>query len=360
VKKNIVEQSTARRLSTLATPLALALCLIGTSSSSFAEDAAMAGASATTTAPAEDTSTYEPTQVIGSLDDTNFTTADIDKILEKNPRFSAFKQMADTKPGLLNKLRRTALEQMIDRKLLLKAASAAGNTADKEIEDKYANILKQYGGEEKLKPLLEQTGTTLPEFTTGVKEDLVIERYLSKTITDSVNVSDEEIKAEFEKNSAEYATGESVRARHILIKADAKEGEAADAAAKKKIEELSQKVRESNADFAAIAKDNSQCPSAANGGDLNFFGRGQMVPPFETAAFAMKPGEISQPVKTDFGYHLIKVEEKKTAEEPNLDKAKPMITNKLKSQKQKQALESQIAQLRTSSKVSVAIKAEKM
>jgi peptidyl-prolyl cis-trans isomerase C len=309
---------------------------------------------------AEDTATYEPTQVIGTIDDVNFTTADIDKQIERNPRFSAIKQMAGGNPAMLNKLRRTALEQMIDRKLLLKAAAAAGGTSDKEIDDKFTQILTQYGGEEKLKPLLEQTGTTLPDFTTGVKEDLIIERYLSKSLADTATVSDDEIKSEFEKNSAQYSTGETVRARHILIKVDAKEGEAANAAAKKKIDEIAAKVSDPKADFAAIAKESSQCPSAANGGDLNFFGRGQMVPPFEEKAFAMKPGEVSEPIKTDFGYHIIKLEEKKAAEEPNLEKAKPVITNKLKATKQKQALEAQIANLRTSSKISVAIKAEKM
>ena len=105
---------------------------------------------------------------------------------------------------------------------------------------------------------------------------------------------------------------EQVRASHILISTKPIDPNAdpnqAKAQAKDKAEELLKKVKD-GADFAALAKENSDCPSNAQGGDLGLFPRGQMVKPFEDAAFALKVGEISDLVETQFGYHIIKVTE---------------------------------------------------
>ena len=103
---------------------------------------------------------------------------------------------------------------------------------------------------------------------------------------------------------------EQVKASHILVKVDAGADEAKKAEARKKIQEIQQKVK-AGGDFEALATENSDCPSKAKGGDLGFFERGQMVKPFEEAAFALKPGEVSGIVETQFGYHIIKVQEKK-------------------------------------------------
>ena len=105
------------------------------------------------------------------------------------------------------------------------------------------------------------------------------------------------------KRTGSANKSEQVRASHILIKTEGDN----DKAAKEKIEDLLKKVK-AGGDFAALAKEHSACPSKSDGGDLNFFGRGQMAKPFEEAAFALtKDGEISEIVKTQFGYHLLEV-----------------------------------------------------
>ena len=110
-----------------------------------------------------------------------------------------------------------------------------------------------------------------------------------------------------QRQQQQYSTPEQVRASHILLKTEGKD----DAAVKKQAEELLAKVK-AGADFAELAKKYSEDEaSKAKGGDLDFFRKGQMVPEFDKAAFAMKPGEISDLVKTQFGYHIIKVVDKK-------------------------------------------------
>ncbi len=120
-----------------------------------------------------------------------------------------------------------------------------------------------------------------------------------------------------------------VRARHILVRVDEKAPPAQQEAAKKKIDALAERIKKGE-DFARVASEASEDPgSKSHGGDLGWFGPGVMAPPFEAAAFALKPGEVSQPVRTAFGWHLIKVEEVQQPEVVPLDKARPEIARDL-------------------------------
>ena len=132
---------------------------------------------------------------------------------------------------------------------------------------------------------------------------------LSPDVVESrIEVSDTDIKAFYDQNVARYKTTEQRRASHILINAS-KDASAADkASAKAKAEKILEQVRKNPADFAKLAKENSQdTVSAERGGDLNFFGKGDTVKPFEDSAFALKEGEISGLVQSDFGFHIIRV-----------------------------------------------------
>ena len=115
-----------------------------------------------------------------------------------------------------------------------------------------------------------------------------------------------------------------MKARHILLRLDADADAEAEAAVLQRIAEI-QKLLADGADFATLAETYSEDPgSAANGGDLGFFSKGMMVPEFEAAAFALEPGSVSEPVKTQFGYHLIKVDEVREDADPYAT-AKPVM-----------------------------------
>jgi peptidyl-prolyl cis-trans isomerase D len=147
-----------------------------------------------------------------------------------------------------------------------------------------------------------------------------VEALRAKTIIPAAD-----IEREYNNNSEQYTTPEQVRASHILLKTEGKD----DAAVKSKAEELLKQAR-GGADFAELAKKNSEDEaSAKNGGDLDYFGRGRMVPEFDQAVFAMQPGQISDLVKTQYGYHIIKLVDKKNATTRPLAEVRQQLTDQL-------------------------------
>jgi peptidyl-prolyl cis-trans isomerase D len=148
-----------------------------------------------------------------------------------------------------------------------------------------------------------------------------------------VPVTDAEVRAEYESKKASFAVPEQVSVAHILVAVDPKGGPEADARAKAKAEALAARAKAGEA-FAKLAKENTDDPTGKeNGGQLPPFGRGQMVPEFEQAAFDMKPGEIRGPVKTSFGYHVIKLSAKTSATTRSLEEVRPSISGDLAEQK---------------------------
>jgi peptidyl-prolyl cis-trans isomerase C len=143
-----------------------------------------------------------------------------------------------------------------------------------------------------------------------------------------------------------------VKARHILVKVDTNASEADKAAARKKIEGIEAQLKK-NGDFEKLAAENSDCPSSKNGGDLGFFSRGQMVKPFEDAAFALAPGGTSGIVETQFGYHIIRLEDKESASTQTFDQAKPGLQQKLKQGKIRDAVAAYIESLKNKSKIEI-------
>ena len=134
-----------------------------------------------------------------------------------------------------------------------------------------------------------------------------------------------DVERAYNDNIEQYSTPEQVRASHILLKTEGKD----DAAVKAKAEDVLKQAK-AGADFAALAKKYSEDDaSAKNGGDLDYFGRGRMVPEFDAAAFAMEPGQISDLVKTQFGYHIIKLTDKKPATTRTLADVRQQITDQL-------------------------------
>ena len=162
---------------------------------------------------------------------------------------------------------------------------------------------------------------------------------------ESISIDPKEVKAYYDANPDEFVDKEKIRARHILVKTKA-EGEAVI----KSMKGLTgDKLRN---EFIAQAKSKSTGPSAAKGGDLGYFPRGQMVPSFNDAAFAMKEGTISSvPVQSQFGYHVIYIEDKKPAKKLGFDEVKNFIEQRLKMDKFKAHMEKKMATLREKAKI---------
>jgi peptidyl-prolyl cis-trans isomerase C len=161
-----------------------------------------------------------------------------------------------------------------------------------------------------------------------LSNDFLASEYLRKGLTDTVTVTDEDVKIYYQAHKEEFGTPETVKARHILVAAQKSATEDERKAAREKAEGLQKRAR-SGEDFAKLAAEYSDDPaSKTRGGDLGFFTKGRMVPEFEKAAFSLKPGEISDVIETPLGYHIIKVEEKKEAVQQPFDKVKDQAREK--------------------------------
>ena len=171
--------------------------------------------------------------------------------------------------------------------------------------------------------------------------------YMRKEIdTQKIAVSDKEVEDYYNANKAKFKEKESVKASHILIKVDKDGDKKAWEAAKKKAEMVREKALKGES-FAKLAKEYSDDPgSKGKGGELGYFTKGRMVPEFEKAAFSLKKGEISQPVKTAFGYHIIKVEDIKPAHQKKLSEVKETLKAELLKEKQKKAMNEILDQLK--------------
>lgn len=153
------------------------------------------------------------------------------------------------------------------------------------------------------------------------------------SVKKSISISEEDLKSYYDQNVERLSGKEERRASHILITVPKDAPQAERDKAKARAQELLAEVRKNPSDFAAIAKKNSQDPgSAAAGGDLDFFGRGAMVKPFEDAAFALKKDEISDLVQSDFGYHIIKLTDIKSPKKLSFEELRPSIEADLKTQ----------------------------
>ncbi|HTR45414.1 MAG TPA: peptidylprolyl isomerase [Thermodesulfovibrionales bacterium] len=173
------------------------------------------------------------------------------------------------------------------------------------------------------------------------KKLTLISMLLEKEIEEKTKVSEKDVKEYYDAHKGEFAANSQIRASHILVKTEDE--------AKKIADQLKK-----GADFATLAKEKSiDTGSAKNGGDLGFFSRGQMVPEFEKVAVTLKKGEVSAPVKTQYGYHLIKVTDRKEGTPLEFDKVKDLLTQKLTAEKQKAVFDSYIEGLKSSYKVDI-------
>lgn len=185
-----------------------------------------------------------------------------------------------------------------------------------------------------------------------IKKKILAQKLLEKEVMELTKVSEDELKKYYEQNKEDYKVPEQLNAAHILVKLNEGAGEKEDKAAREKIQGLSKKIKEGS-DFADLAKENSDCPSSSRGGELGYFSRGQMVPEFEEAVFKLKAGEVSDVVKTKFGYHIIKLLDRKEAGQKEFGEVKEEIQQRLTKEKQKSTFESYTNDLKAKAKITI-------
>jgi peptidyl-prolyl cis-trans isomerase C len=258
-------------------------------------------------------------------------------------------------PDRRDEILRGALDQLITYTLLSQESKNRGlKIEDAEIDAKMAQLKGQFPTQAAFEKALKDRGMTLESLRNDAIVDLSVTKLVDTEVATLPGPSDAEARDFYAKNPDKFKEDESVRASHILIRVDEK----ADAAAKKKaraeIDAVLKQVK-SGGDFAKLAQQHSQDGSASQGGDLNYFTKGQMVPAFDKVAFELKPGQVSDVVTTQFGYHIIKVIDHKTGRTVPFEEAQPKIKEFLEGQKKQQHTDAFIEGLKKKSKIEVLI-----
>ena len=267
--------------------------------------AALVGCQGGATSGGANTEGKKEGKVMAEVNGGTITTGDYDRELKNLPEY--LKAMADTPQG-----RKEMLDTMVIRELILQQAAKDGLDKGPEIEEKLQDLKKR----------------------------LIVESFLKKKVEAESKVSDEDLKKFYDQNKEKFKTGEQLRASHILVKT---EKEAKDILAKLK----------AGGNFEELAKKNSVDSSSAKGGDLGWFGKGSMVPAFEKAALALKEGQISDVVKSDFGYHIIKLTGKRPAGIRPFEEVKEQIKGAIMPTKQQEIFQKIKEELKKTAKITI-------
>ncbi|MDX9967021.1 peptidylprolyl isomerase [Sulfuricurvum sp. IAE1] len=254
--------------------------------------------------------------VLATVNGDEITSEEVNKVLMEGTQGRFDSLPADKQ----NELRQRIIEGMIAQELVYDDAKRTGVLESKEYKQELEALVSR------------------------LKVQLAAKIW-EKEQFDSINIDAKEVKAYYDANADEFVDKEKIRARHILVKTKAE----AEAVIKSMKGLSGEKLRN---EFIAQAKSKSTGPSAAKGGDLGYFPRGQMVPSFNDAAFAMKEGTMSaSPVQSQFGYHVIYIEDKKAAKKLGFDEVKNFIEQRLKMDKFKAHMEKKMNSLREKAKI---------
>jgi peptidyl-prolyl cis-trans isomerase C len=251
----------------------------------------------------------------------------------------------------LLEMKKDILESLINTELLYQDAQRQGIKIDEaDIDKELMTVKERFPNEVEFKNALSKMNLSEADLRSEIKRGLAVQHFVDKKFAQGIAISDKETKAYYDGHRDSFKEPERMRASHILIKFDSRGEKSQKAASRKKIEKVQQKLKKGE-DFAALAKEFSEGPSAAKGGDLGYFTRGQMVKPFDDAAFALKPGEVSDIVETRFGYHLIKAVEKKPEGIIAYAEVKDRLQEHLKQKKVRDEVSSYIKELRGKAKI---------
>jgi len=251
---------------------------------------------------------------------------------------------------------RGILDQVIMFKLLANEAKVRGITVTpQEVSERMAEIKKNFPTEADFQKKLTETHLTLAQLEDRQRRDIMNAKTIEAEVEPKATVSPQDLETYYKQNEQQFKEPEQVRASHILF-AIPKDAPAATKQATRTEAEGVLKRAKGGEDFAALAKQYSKDPgSAAVGGDLNFFPKEQMVPPFSAAAFAMKPGQISELVETEFGLHIIKVTARRDGRIVPLAEVSDRLGAFLKQKRQQELTEQYLTSLKTKYKIDILI-----
>jgi peptidyl-prolyl cis-trans isomerase C len=251
---------------------------------------------------------------------------------------------------------RGVLDQLVAFHLLAQESrSRKIEVSDAEVDARVGDIRRSFPSEQAFNDNMAAQGLTADRIRQQSRAQLQVSKVIDAEFASTPPVPDAEIDAFYQQNLERFTEGETVHASHILIAAAETAAPSDKAQARSRAQALLKRLR-GGADFATLARAESQDPgSAQTGGDLGFFPKGRMAPAFEAAAFKLKAGETSGVVETPFGFHIIRVHERRAAHTVTLAEAGGQIRQFLEQQRREQKLETFVQQVRGKSKIDILV-----
>ncbi len=257
--------------------------------------------------------------------------------------------------AMLPNMKKQAIESIINRHLLCEEVDRKNIAVDAErVVQEIKQIADRFPSQAAFEQQLSNHGISVNQMEKDLGQQFRVDTLIKGYVKDKdIHVTDDEAADFYESNPNSFQSPEEIRASHILLKVASEDLQ--DVKTQKRLELAGILGRiEKGADFAQLAQSHSDCPSKQNGGDLGLFGRGSMVKPFEEAAFKLKPGEVSDIVETEFGYHLIKLLEKNEARKEEFDAVKDQIVDHLTTTKEQVEFQGLIKELRAEATIEYA------
>ena len=287
--------------------------------------------------------------VVARVNGENVTKGDVEQLVAQIERNAGGPVPADKR----NEVYRGAIERLVDMKLLAQESKTRGLLPDEQqIATEMQGIRARFPSEEEFNKALAAQNMTAEKLKVELGNQTGVRKMMDAEAQTVPAVNDADVKEFYDKNPNEFKQPEQVRASHILFKAEG------DEAAKKKVRataEMVLKEAKSGKDFAELAKKHSSDGSAPQGGDLGFFEKERMVPEFANAAFSLQPGQISDIVETQFGFHIIKVTERKAPGTMELNTVALQVKQFLTQKRQQEHQQAFLKQLRSKAKIEVLI-----
>jgi len=246
------------------------------------------------------------------------------------------------------------LDQLIDGELLFQAAKEGGHkAAEEDVDAAFAELSGRYEDPEEFQAEMSTRGFTEAGLKASISKQMTIQKFIQETVVPEAVVPEATIREAYDQNPQKFSNDEEVQASHILINSAEGDPQEKKDEALKRAREVAAKAKADGADFAELARTYSEGPSAPSGGDLGSFGRGRMVPAFEVAAFSLKMNEVSDPVLTQFGYHVIKVTGRNEVKTVSFDEVKEDLGKDLKNRMINELIGEKLSQLRENAKIEI-------
>ncbi len=250
-----------------------------------------------------------------------------------------------------------SLVSLIASELIFQKATASGmKVTEAEVQAEFDKTSKTFATDSEMNIALANRGMDRASFTRELKKRLTVEKFINETIGKKISMTPGEVTEYYNAHKTEFTHPELVRTSHILIMLPENATPEQDKAALQRAQALLARVKKGE-DFAKLARENSMDGSASNGGDIGLTPKGTLAAEYEAVAFALPVGGVSEPVRTQFGYHIIKVTEKKKEGIPELSEVQPKLTEFLKNQKVDAELQKVVEGLRTAAKIELLIPA---